>query len=292
MKVILDCDNTFGIPDHDVDDGLALLYLLGRREVDLLGITCSFGNSDVDKVYRNTQRFLQEIGRPDIPLLRGGTPDQPDSPAARFLADTVEKNGGEITLLATGALTNLYGAHERDPSFFRHLSQVVAMGGITSPLLINGHSLDELNFSCDPRATGAVLRSPARTTLITANLCLQVLFGEGEFRRLEENRHVPAYDFLLKPLQLWRSTMEQVLGLKGFYNWDTTAAVYVTDPSLFRDEGRRLLSTAEDLQKGLLRTEDGPADGSTVNIPSAITDPDEFNRRILEAWEQVSSFPP
>jgi inosine-uridine nucleoside N-ribohydrolase len=246
----------------------------------------------VDKVYQNTQGFLRDIGRSEIPHFRGGTPDQPESPAARFLADTVAKNPGEITLLATGALTNLYGAHQSDPTFFQHLAHVVAMGGITSPLVINGHSLDELNFSCDPRAAHAVLTSSVRRSVITANLCLQVLFGDAEFRRLEENRRVPACAYLLKPLRSWRTTMEKVFGLKGFYNWDTTAAVYVTDPSLFRDERRCLTSTLADLQKGLLRTEEASADGSEVNMPSAVTDPDEFNRRILEAWGRVSSFPP
>jgi purine nucleosidase len=291
MKVILDCDNTFGIPDHDVDDGLALLYLLGCEDVDLLGVTCTFGNADVDTVFQNTRRFLGEIGRPDIPHFSGGTPDEPDSPAARFLADTVAENPDEINLLATGALTNLYGAHLFDPSFFQHLAHVVAMGGVTSPLVIGGHSLDELNFSCDPRATHGVLSSPARTTVITANLCLQALFGDAEFRRLEENRHVPAYAYLLKALHPWRDTMEQVFGLKGFYNWDTTAAVCVTDPSLFRDEKCVIASTPTDLKKGFLRTEGSPAEGSRINMPSAIIDPEEFNRRILEAWQRVSWLP-
>jgi len=30
-KVILDFDNTMGLRDHEVDDGLVLLYLLGRQ---------------------------------------------------------------------------------------------------------------------------------------------------------------------------------------------------------------------------------------------------------------------
>jgi len=290
MKVILDCDNTFGIPDHDVDDGLALLYLLGCEGVDLLGVTCTFGNADVDTVFRNTRRFLREIGRPDIPHFSGGTPDRPDSRAARFLVGTVAENPDEITLLATGALTNLYGAHLCDPSFFQHLAHVVAMGGVTSPLMIRGHSLDELNFSCDPRATHGVLSSPARTTVITANLCLQALFGDAEFRRLEENRHVPAYAYLLKALHPWRDTMERVFGLKGFHNWDTTAAVYVTDPSLFRDGKRVIASTPTDLKKGFLRTGVPRSDGIKVNIPSEILDPNALNSRILESWQRLPSF--
>ena len=38
-KIIYDCDNTFGLKNHDVDDGLTLFYLLGMPEIDLLGAT-------------------------------------------------------------------------------------------------------------------------------------------------------------------------------------------------------------------------------------------------------------
>jgi inosine-uridine nucleoside N-ribohydrolase len=287
MKVLLDCDNTFGIPDHDVDDGLALLYLLGREEVDVLGVTCTFGNADVDTVFRNTRRFLHEIGRAEIPCLRGGTPEEPDSPAARFLADTVRRNRGEVTLLATGALTNLCGAHRCDPSFFTHVSRIVTMGGITSPLVIGGQTLDELNFSRDPRATQAVLSCRAPLTVITANLCLQALFGHDEFLCLEANRHVPVNAYLLEALYPWRRAMEQVFGLQGFHNWDTTAAVYVTDPSLFRDQRRRLTSSLAELSRGFLCTDESRSGGHTVNMPSAILDPEAFNRSVLDAWQRT-----
>ena len=43
-RVIFDCDNTMGQPYREVDDGLTLLYLLGRSDVELLGITTTFGN--------------------------------------------------------------------------------------------------------------------------------------------------------------------------------------------------------------------------------------------------------
>lgn len=288
MKVLLDCDNTFGIPDHDVDDGLALLYLLGREdEVELLGVTSTFGNADPETVFRNSGRFLREIGRPDIPLFRGGTPEEPLSPAARFLADTVAAHPGEITLLATGALTNLYGARLCDPSFFERLAGIVAMGGVTAPLVLGGEPMEEINFSRDPRAAHAVLASPAQTTVITGNLCLQALFGEAEYRCLEEAAHHPVFAYLLKALYPWRQTMEQVFGVKGFYNWDTTAAVYATDPGLFRDEAFPLASTPADLQAGSLRRAEAPAEAPRLNVPSAILDVDAFNRLILASWRRL-----
>ena len=60
-KIIHDCDCTFGINGCDVDDGLALLYLLGDPEAEVLGVTTTYGNNTLEKVYENThcRRRLQ-----------------------------------------------------------------------------------------------------------------------------------------------------------------------------------------------------------------------------------------
>ncbi len=39
MKVVMDCDNTIGIPGRDLDDALAIFYLLGRDDVEMIGVT-------------------------------------------------------------------------------------------------------------------------------------------------------------------------------------------------------------------------------------------------------------
>lgn len=87
IPVVFDCDNTFGVPGCDVDDGLALLYLLGCPDVNLLGITCTYGNNKLDTVYHNTLRLLSEWGREDIPVLKGAASCKDrNSEAAVFLA--------------------------------------------------------------------------------------------------------------------------------------------------------------------------------------------------------------
>ena len=95
-KIIHDCDCTFGINGCDVDDGLALLYLLGDPEVQVLGVTTTYGNSVIEDVYPNTVRFLKQIGRADIPVYEGGAcPGELDSEASRYLAEMAEKHAGE-----------------------------------------------------------------------------------------------------------------------------------------------------------------------------------------------------
>lgn len=73
LRLIMDCDCTMGVPGCDVDDSLALLYVLDCPEAKLLGVICSFGNNTQDTVYRNTKRLLKEWGRRIYPCFGART---------------------------------------------------------------------------------------------------------------------------------------------------------------------------------------------------------------------------
>ena len=68
-KVIFDCDNTMGISNRDIDDGLALLYLINNLEVELKGITCTYGNDRLDKVFTQTVKLIDDLSL-EIPVLK------------------------------------------------------------------------------------------------------------------------------------------------------------------------------------------------------------------------------
>jgi len=61
-KVIIDTD----IGD-DVDDAFALALAVKSPELQVLGITTTFG--DTEARARITDRFLGEVGRSDVPVL-------------------------------------------------------------------------------------------------------------------------------------------------------------------------------------------------------------------------------
>ena len=101
MKVILDCDNTMGVRKSDVDDGLTFAYLYAHPDVEVQGITCTFANNNEHVVYYNTLQMMEDLEITDVPVLKGGrTPGAYDSEAVNFLVDTVNKNPGEITVIA------------------------------------------------------------------------------------------------------------------------------------------------------------------------------------------------
>lgn len=286
IKVLFDCDNTMGVKNRDVDDGLTLLYLLGNKDIDLLGITTTFGNSDINTVYDATKELLNDINVDNIPLYKGGpSPKNRSSKASDFLIDTVNKYPNEITLLATGSLTNLYDAYNKDNNFFNKVKEIVLMGGITEPLVINGKNLDELNFASDPEAAYNVLSSSANTTVITGHICLQALFSRFEYNRLisEDN---PIYHYIRRKTIPWYEFIMDEFGIEGFFNWDIVAAVYITNPEFFDESILKVSSTPEDLKTGYLKADDTKKE-YPLNIPTSIKNIKDFNNIIFDSWSNL-----
>ncbi len=139
-KVIIDTD----IGD-DIDDAFAVALALRSPELQILGVTTTFG--DTETRARLLDRFLAEAGHTEIPVAAGvpmpprGTftqrryaesgrfakPSHPD--AVAFLLDQIRRNPGQITLIAIGPLMNVGAAIDKDPATFRKLKRVIMMGG-------------------------------------------------------------------------------------------------------------------------------------------------------------------
>ncbi|MDR2355301.1 MAG: nucleoside hydrolase [Clostridiales Family XIII bacterium] len=265
-RIVFDCDNTFGIPAQPFDDGLALLYLLGKR-APLAGITATYGNSGVDVTYENTRRMLRDIGRTEIPVLKGGaSKDDRRSEAARFLVRQADACRGGLRILATGALTNLRAAYELDPGFFGKIKELVLMGGITEALFPDGRGPDELNFSCDPEASHCVLTNGKNISIATGNNCLPAYIrrDEHETRLTAANRPVGRY--IREQTKSWLDAKAKIYGLDGFYAWDAVAAVYLLEKRFFADRAYPCAPAPSDLARGYIGHADGPP-ARTLNLP-------------------------
>ena len=139
-KVIIDTD----IGD-DIDDAFAVALALRSPELQILGITTTFG--DTETRAKLVDRMLGEAGRQDIPVAAGAHTDpktqlsqrpyaeeghfaRASHPAAvDFILDQIRHNPGEITLVCIGPLFNVGGLIDRDAQTFRKLKRVVMMGG-------------------------------------------------------------------------------------------------------------------------------------------------------------------
>jgi purine nucleosidase len=283
QKIILDCDNTMGLPLKEVDDGLTLLYLLGRSELDILGITTTFGNGAIEEVYPQTQRLAQSLGL-RLPVWRGeGARHQdPNTPAARFLVDAVQQYPGEITLLATGPLGNLAAAAKLDPDFFAHVREVVTMGGYIQPMKLGYRNLAELNFSCNPEAACTVLHAPPPITVMSGQACLDAPFTLRQINRID---YWPGrFKWLLRH---WLVSFGLFCGVAEFYLWDLLPAVYLTDPDLFSNAPFSLTSDIQELETGHLEAGTGQ-EATIINLPDGIQNRDRFYDILDTAWREAA----
>lgn len=287
-KIIHDCDNTFGIHGCDVDDGLALLYLLGDPDAKVLGVTTTYGNSCIGKVYPNTVRMLKEIGRADIPVYKGGScAGDVDNEASRYLAEMARKYEGELEILATGSLTNLLGAQKYNPDFFRQVKRIALMGGITEPLIFRKKQMNELNFSCDPEAAYAVLTSGADVAIATGNNCLKVLFTREEYREELADDTKRIVQYIRTETDYWFDDNMNDYGIPGFYNWDVVAAAYLMHPELFIPCRKDMQISVEDLKTGKLTVcEEGMEKNCTLDLP-LIGEEAAFTKNIYHTWMNV-----
>jgi inosine-uridine nucleoside N-ribohydrolase len=139
-KIIIDTD----IGD-DIDDAFAVALALRSPELQILGISTTFG--DTETRAKLVDRILGEAGRQNIPVAMGEHTDAKTSLSQRpyaegghfarashaaavdFILDQIRRNPGEITLVCIGPLVNVGALIDRDAQTFRKLKRVVMMGG-------------------------------------------------------------------------------------------------------------------------------------------------------------------
>jgi len=163
----------------DIDDAVALAYLLKQPRCELLGITTVTGESELRASLADA--ICQAAGRPDVPIHVGVEPPliapprqtkasqaealadrwphrkfTRESTAIEFMRQTVRSRPGEVALLATGPLTNVALLFAIDPEIPTLLKELVIMGGRYLFRSRSGGSVVEWNILCDPHAAAMV----------------------------------------------------------------------------------------------------------------------------------------
>lgn len=285
-EIIFDCDSTVGLPGKPMDDALALLYLLGRsEEVRVLGITCTFANGTTREVFQSTQRLLEEIGRTDIPLLPGADAgEDPRSEAARFIAETVSERPGEVSIIAIGSMTNLYGAYLLDNDIFEKAREIILMGGYTAPVLYHGRHLEELNFSVNPEAAACILRKGKNISILTGNNTLEPSYlPRREFIDALCSSGVSG-QYIAEKCGYRFDDKAARDGDAASYCWDAVAAVYLLRPELFEDHPTHCFLTERTMHSGWLGATTEARDTCLLNLPT-VTDLKAYRREMYSGWK-------
>ena len=239
----------------DIDDAVALAYLLRQPRCELLGITTVSG--EPDKRASLAQAILKASGRDDVPVHVGlekpliVEPLQPRAAQAEvlasrshrtfetrptavdFLRETIRARPGEITLLAVGPFSNLGVLFALDPEIPAMLKQLVVMGGV-----FYGRGYDqtgaEWNIRNDPHAASIVFSAPIpRVIAVGLDVTTQCQMPSDTVR--ERFTQVgPPLDLVLEMAEVWFRHASVIT----FH--DPLAAALIFEPSLCELEEQQI----------------------------------------------------
>lgn len=250
--VLLDCD-----PGHD--DAIALVMAHRSKAIDLLGVTTTCGNAEVEKTTANCLRILEFIGAGAVPVAQGchrplarplvlGTADGPSglegSPylpmptrkveprhAVDFLAERLLAQPEPIHVVATGPLSNIGLMILKHPHVLSKIKQLVWMGGVfyrKSEII----TPTEFNAFCDPEALKIVLDSGVPLTMVGLDVTMQVLVEAAQYAEFEKIQ-TPLGKVVVDWLRFYEKLHRNSMGVGGALH-DPLALAIVIDPTLVR----------------------------------------------------------
>ena len=252
VPILMDCD-----PGHD--DAIALVMAHRSPAIDLLGVTTTCGNAEVERTTTNGLRILEFIGAGHIPVAKGcyrpiarplvlGTADGPSglegSPylpmptktvepahAVDFLAARLAEQPEPIQVVATGPLCNIGLMILKHRYVLPKIKELIWMGGVfyrKSEII----TPTEFNAFCDPEALRIVLDCGVPITMVGLDVTMQVLVEEPqyvEFAKIDTPLGRVVVDWLKFYEKLHRNSM----GVGGALH-DPLALALVIDPTLVR----------------------------------------------------------
>ena len=183
--------------DTGIDDAIALSIAAKDERINLLGVTCTYGNVTVDESAYNTLALLSLLDRSDVPVYKGrdrallsSSPYIPHEAgrkihgpkgsgditlkeskrsieklnALEYLSSLLMKRD-DISIITTGPMTNLASVLSSYPTLSSWKGKVIFMGGALT-VRGNVNHFAEANIFKDPEAAKIVVESGLDVTMI------------------------------------------------------------------------------------------------------------------------------
>lgn len=245
-KVLIDVDT-------GIDDAFAIIAATQWSDVEIMGIGCVSGNTNVHQVFANTKKVLSVTKHEDIPVGVGASrpllgaplhstqvhgtlglghiqaPDlgtESNTNALDLYRRVIENNPHEVTLIALAPLTNVALLFRAFPEVTRKLKEIVIMGGSIN--VGNATPVSEFNFWHDPEAAKIVVESDLPVKIFPLDVFEQTIFSATEFRESLQETANPLSDFIADLLSFKQIGYEQrEFGMLG----DAAALMCAINPS-------------------------------------------------------------
>lgn len=248
MKIILDLDT-------GIDDALALAYAVAHPDLELIGVTGTYGNVPVALGVRNSLALLELLDASDVPVFSGPTRpgfnvapisafihgrnglgevllppprSKAHEDAVGFLIRSVREHGEDLVIVPTGPSTSIAAAMRKDPDFARNARIVMMGGALTVPGNVTPYA--EANVYQDPPATDYVFRHAQNLTMVGLDVTLRTLLTREHTKQWRGTRTGRIYAEIVDYYIRAYKTTSPHLGGCGLH--DPLAVAVAADPSL------------------------------------------------------------
>lgn len=256
--------------DPGIDDCLALLLALNSPELDIRGITITYGNTVVENAYRNAVEIIRKVKHPvRVPLGIGArrplkrqlqVADDTHGPSGLGYADVppagvildyvrplervLEAQPEPVTLVTLGPVTSLALVLRANQDLVRKkVARHVAMIGNVEAAG-NQTRFSEFNAWCDPEALATVLAAEIPTEMIGLDVTRKVIMKGNEVERLAQ--HSP---WLYDALRFYVEFHKKQEGLDGAVINDVLAIAYLMQPDVLTFSDLRISVDLDDGQR-------------------------------------------
>jgi len=249
IPLIIDTDVALGVEHdgrpRDIDDAFALVESINAADIDLLGVTCVYGNAPHESVYQVARDIvtLKEADTPVVPgadraLPAAGTLPPPNE-AVEFLASTLR--AGPAHIAAIGPLTNLGLLAHHYPDVLGNVASVIAVAGRSedAPFYLgDAGPVRDFNFENDVRAARLLLEAGVPVVLAGFELTSQVAVTADDLEAIRRAGTATA-DYFHRNSLAWCGYWTRTFPVDaGFHPWDSAAIAWLRHPEYFETEQR------------------------------------------------------
>ena len=263
--------------DTGIDDAIALSIAAKDESINLLGVTCTYGNVTVDESAYNTLALLSLLDRSDVPVYKGrdrallsSSPYFPHEAGRKihgpkgsgditlkeskrsiekinaidYLSSLMMKRD-DITIITTGPMTNLASVLSSYPTLSSWKGKVIFMGGALT-VRGNVNHFAEANIFKDPEAAKIVVESGLDVTMIGLDVTERTRLYRTNAEKWKD-RGSEIGETLGSMLNYY---LDNTLGMDETYVHDPSAVIASLHPEYYSFLPLPLTVETEDLDRG------------------------------------------
>ena len=236
-RVWIDTDPAVTAGNGEVDDAFALIQALRSPELEIVGISAVFGNTDIDHTYAMTKEIVARAERNDVPVYRGcgESGDRQSNAATEALREALAS--APLTIAALGPLTTIAAALGQAGAAMAHVTEIIFVGGRREGLEFRAtptqaQPFRDLNFELDSPAAAELLALNLPMTLAGWEVSAKMWLTPDDLDRLGVEGDA-CVQWLAASARGWQADWQRNFAAPGFTPFDTLAIGWMLAPELF-----------------------------------------------------------